>query len=228
MLSFINFLKEKIETIPGPNLQQANQEMNDKKLLGSGKFGNVFTKPGDIVEVIKLAKFSQNKPKLDGYFKFIDYILNEKNKSKILFNRFLPQITQAVIIQPEEKQPPYLQVEMEKLFESKSLDDKQLEAALNILLGRIVSKDELGRLLYLKDFAHIRSEKDLYYEVFINLIEDIKPVFEVPHSDFHQVLQIIKNFEKKGFNLDIHSGNFMFRLLPTGPQLVIIDPLFKI
>lgn len=69
-------------------------------------------------------------------------------------------------------------------------------------------------------------EQHIKYDIWrrIVTVENLKDAAKKDNS-LAQALKIIKDLTKDGYGYDMHSGNFMVRLTPHGPQLVFTDPI---
>lgn len=170
------------------------------------------TSPNTVVKIARV-----KNPKQDGHVNLVNIALANDG------NPFFPKIYKALLYKgPNENR---LYVEMERLHE---LNDHKLRHTLPFILKSLgVSDRWLKRVEddFYKDNPHRLISKAIetvvvgdmkdYDRVFS---DDINPKFKTAIAELNDYANV------KGVGVDLHSGNFMFRLTSTGPQLVIMDP----
>ena len=175
--------------------------------LGSGAFANVFLKQADYPSAVKLARFNEECPSKDGYYNYLEAIIN-------IDNPHLPKVMGAVLCKPRECNQ-YVKVELEPLVSINEL--------------------ELDELVHVLSTSFGMSADSLEYVTFDYLVDEIVTKFARGCRDYNDtycwsaelrdVAVIVSYLMYDGFILDIHEGNIMFRRTPYGVQLVITDPL---
>ena len=139
-------------------------------------------------------------PHFDPYNQYLDWIVTNKASQR---NPFFPRVYEK----RDTEHNRHLQIE--KLTSHKTLSSKELAVMSERLLGRSV-----------ETFSEFADYIDEAAGINTKLIDELKdPLFK-------EALRAIAWLSNEhGSSVDIHDDNVMIRRGPTGPQLVITDPL---
>jgi hypothetical protein len=229
---------EPITSDPESYYDAAQKYSSQGKQLGSGYFASAFEKPEDITTVAKVARLNQKSWDEDGYYAYIEKIKNLKGYL------YLPQIYSIKRVQPTSKpntdpdagvEDPYLIVEIEKLEPTTKLTYEELAFVFSKLVGEeittIFPSDQYDR----NDLAqaHLAQALGCLLDKTITGVRPWMPEsvrrglenLKIVDPELIKVIKILRNLYQQGFSPDVHSGNFMFRRTPYGPQMVLTDPL---
>lgn len=225
---------------PGkPSLKAAKAAQADipgASKLGSGAYGTAFAVPGDLETVTKVAQLSQDDWAGDGYYAYVETLRKLSRAAKS--NPYLPQIFKARRYEAANGKP-YLEVSMEKLTPFKALTADQARAVLeklaqqhypnNYLKGlykgwKNALASVLVRYFYEKGTPSSVVIGNHYRFGAEGPYSEGGQEFKLADPQFHAAAKMIKILGAQ-FSMDIHKGNIMFRMTPTGPQIVFSDPL---
>jgi hypothetical protein len=213
--------------------QQLKDDPRVGKKIGMGSFGAAYVDNTNSANVIKIGRqLSGTNPEKDGFLVYINKIKNMKVP-------VFPQIHYMQIYQYDDKHPMLddgeekinwcYEIGMERLYGAESLSKEEwLHLLRQLYYPHDVSRlEEYDKNELMNTYAS--KLQILVYYKFIEISDDNYNTIKIPLNEIgDQYLRIavraIRGLQKR-FNLDLHSGNFMFRKTPYGPQLVIIDPL---
>jgi len=173
--------------------------------LGAGKQTTTFKtrSPNSVVRHTKILD-----PKTDPHLKFL------KIAQKHQDNPFFPRIYNAKLYAPTREQDPYVaMVEMEKLvpITSDMFGTEEEKVALFHRLG--FDEKELQNL----------DQLDIVTLEPMQLMQ----LAQATHNEqFAQALNVLATQFRFHGTFDLHSGNWMIRPTSTGPQIVIVDPVY--
>ena len=239
---FLTELFEASELVvrPGkPNLKTAKAAQADipgARKLGSGAYGTAFAVPGDLETVTKIAQLSNDDWAEDGYYAYVETLRKLSRAAKS--NPYLPQIFKARRYEAANGKP-YLEVSMEKLTPFKALTADQARSVLeklaeshypnNYLKGlykgwKNALASVLARYFYWKGTPSSVVIGDYHRFGPEGPYSEGGKEFKLLDPQFHQAAKMIKILGTQ-FSIDMHKGNIMFRMTPTGPQMVFSDPL---
>lgn len=229
------FIREDTAISQGPGIKQAQKTQLEKpgsKLIGKGEFAKVYTNPSDIETTVKVSSLNKGQWDLDGYYQFIEKVKDITDKTQ---NPYLPQIYNIERIQPRGKSAPYLKVEVEKLFPSSSLSNKEGIAVFEKLINRPVTNQDLD-FLHNKIGVHWKTgeQRPIIWEWAIRNVMQAAlssesfggwEQFVIKDPNLKEALAIVRRLIDSGYVLDLHDENYMIRRTPYGPQIVLTDPL---
>lgn len=210
-------LHEIVQTKDNPNLTGPDPE---NTIGAPSAFAKVGNDPDDPHMVKK------STPMNDPYNYYLQWLMDNDAMSS---NPYFPRVYE------KRDQGDQRHLQMEKLQEFNTLSDQELEAMTNRLLKDVTVEDTIQS--HLKDYSWSSNinkiERNVRADPATAVANYIKK--SVNENDFRdkikdpmfaKALSVVRslamNFDKYA---DLHSGNFMIRRGPTGPQLVIIDPL---
>lgn len=173
------------------------------KVIGKGMFGKVYDE-GDPHSVTKVAKSYDSNPHNDPYVNYVSQVNHYDNESHE--NPHFPRVHSIQSISGHDGTVHI--VKMERLHPIKDLSPEERDAMWHHAMGE---QDKAKK--------HTASGKKL-----ASLAE--RPPEEAEH--LAATRSVVDNF-LGGMHTkdDYHSGNVMARRTPTGPQLVVTDPLFS-
>jgi len=199
------------------------------KKLGQGAFGAAYEIPKDVTTVVKTSELNRQSWYADGYFNYVKEIADKTD------NPYLPQIYEIRRMQPAgknkygESPEPYLLVNTEQLYKGEQFKPDELLLSIRRMMGRELTKTDY------KIFLELNHGKKLTTWGLLQVIADAlnsyaraksaKDSFVIADPQLRQALGIVRKLKKKGYVVDLHEQNFMFRRTPYGPQLVLTDPL---
>lgn len=186
--------------------------------LGGGAYATAIrtTNPHIIRKIGK----TERHPQDDGYLQFLEAILKHQD------NPYFPRIYKIKIFRSKNmensfKEPfiYWFMVDMERLRPINELNIEQIDSVMERTFGRETTPFEKARI-----------KNGRYGEIF-GAIE--RAVWDLTGDNpdtiidptLHEVINILRDITKRKYiSVDIHDYNIMFRLLPSGAQLVITDP----
>lgn len=205
-------------------VQQATKPVH----LGTGSFGVAYgtNSPKRLNQITKIGKAASmpggriiptDEIKNDGYLSWLSTVGEYRKKGSN--NPYFPRIDDLKIMKDATGKLHY-RVNMEKLYDFRYmpiLDNVDLMSSLcNKMFGEDVKNPdhEVGYSQY----------ADLIQR---NLREGTKHPSEIKDENLKQALSIIRSLldSNNDFMEDMHSGNIMWRITGTIPQLVIVDPI---
>jgi hypothetical protein len=135
-------------------------------------------------------------------------------------NPFFPRFYKAKIVPHGQKMALF--VEMEKL---QPITGEKIKHMIPHILKQIgISKIDLKRII--KSGFGDESHGDFSYVM--NDWSKLKLMSrKSKNPEFKKAIDALAPWVSQ-FNLDLHEQNWMFRLTGTGPQLVILDPFYKV
>lgn len=178
--------------------------------------------------------------------KVIRNIENPEESAQVVFtqiamanegNPFFPRFYKAKMIPHGKYGLMTLFVEMEKLQPITGYKIREMIPHILEQLG--VPPKKLEKLIKsgigdedynTKDWMTDKKSMNVY-NAFSQVMNNWSTLEEMAkHSTNPQFGQAVKALRPwtKQFNLDLHEGNWMFRLTSVGPQLVILDPFYKV
>lgn len=210
-------LFEIVNVKDNPNLEQPDAEQE----IGSGHYAKVANDPKDPHMVRK------STPTDDPYNLYLDWLINNDAMSN---NPYFPRVYEQNSANGQRV------LQMEKLREFKTMNSRELETLIQRLYGGEVSLADMkqgymDRFSWKKDLSDIESKLDKSPSIAVadyirNSVKGGEFRDEVKDPMFSKALSIVRSLAMNhSKTVDLHSGNFMIRRGPTGPQLVIIDPL---
>lgn len=197
------------------------------KFLGGGVQGYAYKKvaAGSVVKY-----FSVFDPKKNGYLRFLRYV------SKLPNNPFLPRIYNLKLYDVtgtkfgmDSNERFYGVLEMEKLIK---VNDSMIIDVVPDLFRNIGLEFSEHALDYFSTGDHDTKrhildkevQKAVYNPAKMNIDELIA---KSTNEQFTQALRVISGLLRKcNVTADLHAGNWMVRLTGSGPQLVILDPVW--
>lgn len=202
------------------NLKQVDKiDVPDKKQYvgDESAYAQVFKSDDD--HMVK-----KQTPQHDPYHIFLNWIAQD---DRMASNPYLPRVYEQ-----SKDADGNTVLEMEKLFELDTLNSKEIDRISKRVLGMPSANAAKFYVQHTKGLSpNMREEYMKYHHRPVaSMIADVTKGGEF--ADIHdplmkEALQAIHNMAKdnKDVLIDLHAGNFMIRRGPTGPQLVIIDPL---
>lgn len=167
-----------------------------------------------------LIKIPHNAEYNDEYEKYIKFIVDNKLAQE---NPHFPRVYSFNSISDASGKNKY-KIEIERLFHSNKLNDDQREAILNMYFNDDAME------YYNKWYGHY----ELHTKFDIMCVDILDKAISTGNTSFiidqqlAQACTLINQYicdNKLLGNIDMHSGNFMFRIAKSIPQLVITDPL---
>lgn len=208
---------------------EVEDDWNEReKGRGVGRYSVV--KPGSDPHTVKKSSKTPGMDMMDGYWKFIDYVI----KYKLWENPHFPRVYSIKKIKDSTGDIMF-RGEIEKLEPLKGLRFDEIKHLYEKIFGldelpslmkntKGLGKEELAKL-YIDRFAKDISQTAkgivpnwIVDESFKNAIEILKKIKEKEKSSGEKAIR------GKGFIYDIHSENIMVRRTPYGLQLVFTDP----
>lgn len=187
-------------TISGVKLKRAAPE----KMLGAGVqgFATKTNKPNTVRKVYGFDSYN------DPYYQYIELIRKHQD------NPFFPRIYRHTVYDNKSIQISFVSdyfntgvVMMEKLL---PLNSKKLDERIALSLFH-----NLG--IPIKEIIDV-------YGAFENSAAIQQIINTTTNQQFADALKILLSTGRKAY--DLHAGNWMIRLTSTGPQLVILDPMY--
>lgn len=219
----LNEIEKELKVRSGPGLRASQKKalaVPGAEKLGSGFYGKTYTVPGDVEKVVKYSRLQGRSWDDDGYYRYVTGLRDAKRVSRN--NPFLPQIYSVKRLK-SPRGIPYLETVMEKLYSFDSLSDDQAKDVLEKLAGEHLSTE-------IKPFGNWKKTLVDVVKQFVvfpdNEVEVEDKTFYINNKEFINAVVILLKYSAD-FKPDIHGGNLMFRMTPTGPQLVLSDPLSK-
>jgi len=214
----------------GPILRKTT--LGGEDVLSAGAYASAYENKTDSSSIFKIGKTSNygyGLPTQDGYLNYINRIKNLKLP-------VFPQIYSIEIFQHKADinySPVYsYKINMERLYNSSDLNEKEHEFLIYRLLGRELTKEEENTLENMgtrKMWFYADILQSLAYNGKVKQSSGVELNLKI--SDIHDrylqtALTAIKSVHKvKRVGMDLHTGNIMFRRTPYGVQPVITDPL---
>ncbi len=176
--------------------------------LGSGAQGRAITHPKQANVAIKIANVYDVDH--DPYVEFVKLALENQD------NPFFPRIYKAKLVRMGDS-IYQLVLNMERLhnISNPNIADAVVENFKRLGFPQDVADTTTADIT--KDVVKIRK----WLEQRTNRQQLAKTT---PNPNFREALTLLEPFLEK-FKNDMHAQNWMARLTPSGPQLVIIDPL---
>jgi hypothetical protein len=180
------------------------------KRLGAGLQAVVvdrIKKPGVVTKV-----FGFNTEE-DGYLQFLRFIQKHQN------NPFLPRIYKIRLYRKEFD--IYIN-RIDSVYDNTGVVDMEKLLPLNSPKIKDAISHQLQALGMSEQFAKSLATSQLinyYHDAIVN-----KKIER--NAQFEEVVNFLRTYGTIA-DLDLHSGNIMARLTSVGPQLVLIDPIWK-
>ena len=222
-MKIIELLTEKIKTskignIPVKHLplgRNFSKKALHQDFVGEGQEAMVFNKRNDPNTVIKVSLIAEDTPEKNGTVQYISAAMDHQN------NPFVPRISKAKIY-TIPGQYDVLYIEMEKLHELRANKLKHNAEPIFKSLG--LTNELFQKSFKLKQIFDGATDPitELMHWMFADKAI-MKEIIDIsPNPQFKEALHIVQS---TAGNIDMHAGNFMFRLTSVGPQLVITDPV---
>ena len=204
-----------------------SKDPNLTRLGEPGAYATAYKRSSTPGVVTKVGRFDDT-PAKDGYLSYLQSILHNDRVSS---NPFLPRIYSIKVYkypstEDREWRGGQYVVQMEKLRPIDELSIEQLEA-----LGEHLFKDweklaPKGNAMTPAYYA----QRLLYTISMATSTRNPRYTRALKDKKLLQAVAMISNLgrSKKDhteIEFDLHAGNFMYRVTPVGPQLVITDPL---
>jgi hypothetical protein len=190
------------------------------KQLGKGAFATAYNVPKDIESVVKISKLNREAWQGDGYYNYIKEIFNKQD------NPYLPQIYEVLRMQPSNGDP-YLMVNVEKLIHGYKLSEEEALHVAGRMFGDMNIEQKIRKANYLDKDEFLGAESIVNF-IGYRLDEYARTKKSAPSivdPQLKEALSIVYDLKYKGYTVDLHDENFMFRRTPYGMQLVLTDPL---
>lgn len=211
-------IETKVTGIESKNKFKSGKDNLTKDRLGksgrAGFYGRVHDN-GDphMVEKIPFHAAPQGH---DGYYAYIKYLVDNKVYDS---NPYAPRVYKLKTIKDASNNMKY-KAQLERLQPFTSLGKDIVIGLGEMLFGEDIFQNELEKWVWMSGerYAVIAFTKMLT-KICNGKIESSDP-------KLNELCHIIKSIcdSVEGFDIDIHSGNVMWRLSPH-PQLVIVDPI---
>ena len=221
-------------TTRAPGIKQRQQQQKSEpgaETLGKGVFGTVYTKPRDVETAVKISTLNQGSWDADGYYNYIERVKDLKADTH---NPYLPQIYDVERVEVRGKKP-YLVVEIERLYPTKSLSSEEAELVFQNIIGRPITKDDRARIQTASGRHWRTGEPNPINWIWAarNVMQSIIKQgdwgiwndYSVKNPELKAALDIVADLVKQGYVLDLHDENYMVRRTPYGVQPVLTDPI---
>ena len=181
------------------------------KNLGNGSYARVFAHPRDPHMVMRVERdFSSHE--FNGYFRWFS-LLGEKAGH----NPYLPRIYEIQGKQMSEKRPNQWKFaytleklhDAEKLIGSGKIDKQNIIPIVDEVLNKAAAKTVK------RSYPTYAMWENMAWNLYDRRI----------NSSNTLLLEAFALIDRANLRLDIHEKNIMLRLTPTGPQLVLTDPI---
>lgn len=209
--------------------KQSKKELTDYKSklrlmkadeLGNGSFGAAYDtkshkRPDQITKVAKVGNIgdsSRRDIEDDGYLVYLKVVL-----SSGIDNPYFPRVDDLTIRTNPDTGRSMYRVNLQKLVPFSS--------------DKIYGNDDLMESLYNDMFTEKTTSYDDYgpaggIKYNISNMADIGNFEKIKDPELKQALEIILKLQRdNNFQMDLHSGNMMWRITGFRPQLVLTDPL---
>lgn len=202
------------------------------KELGKGREAKAFehpTHPGSVLKYVTIKR----EPNESAQVVFTQMAIEHKD------NPFFPKIYKAKVIPMEDPEHGRYQmiVEMEKL---QPLTGNKIRHMIPHILKQVGLEEKDVKKLIKSGVTNPNADMSNWLEdpkgqkaaiAFADIVNDWETLERMAqyskNPQFAEAIQAIQDWNMD-FNLDLHHDNLMFRLTSVGPQLVILDPLYKI
>jgi len=191
-------------TISSPSSNVPSRAKKDATFLAQGRQGMVLSRSKKINMVTKLFGFNDQH---DGYLRFLQLAIQHQD------NPYIPRVSNLRLY--------------DKQYASNYMDDRYEQVgAVDIekllpLSNRRIATAVAAKLAMLGVTRKASINEDgLWY----NYTQALK-VGEITRDE--QFEEAIKLIDSLGGQSDLHMGNIMVRLTSTGPQLVLVDPIWE-
>ena len=212
----------------------------DVEAIGSGSFGTAYSstrEPGTVTKVVHSTDLEH-----DAYFQYVSMLLKYQRSDS---NPYFPKIYDVHPFKEPEGSRHSFTVEMERLHDLDTLSPKEVSSIGDKIFynyKQLASRTIVNKKRYQAhrkmswETSEAREHEDV--GVLIGLIKktvDIrwgpaKKLFSmVKDPDLKKAILLIRKIQNELVHsfFDLHVGNFMVRRGPTGPHLVITDPLAR-
>jgi len=217
---YTDMWKQKKKLFPDgvPGSGQEYKQQKGVNRLGKGIAAYAVSKTSKPHDVRRLT-FAATSIRRDPYLNFLKMAI--QNQDNIHF----PKIYSLKIFKRPEKYliPYFYYVELERLVENSHLNWGQWQFLYNKYLGIKIRDVTRGSF---KEPITSKSEAASYFADQVR--ECIEGINQTTDKDFTEILKKLGktyiSLKEFAIYLDIHSGNIMFRITPTGVIPVITDP----
>lgn len=198
--------ERKVETIPVDVAFNKRSKLNNKGVFGGVK---------DIADphLIQKANFRVTQEAEDGYYLYIKYVVDNDLADS---NPYFPRVYSIKALKDSTDNIKY-KIDLERLVATTTLDKDEI-----IYVFKKIFVDRL-RYGMLEDAEITQSSLESWIAASVRSPDK----FEFADDLYRQAIEIIfDQGEAHGKSMDIHYGNFMFRRLSSGLQLVFTDPWY--
>lgn len=195
-----------IET-PDPYTRPSRDKKKDALFIGQGAQGMALARPKKINVITKIFGFdSENDP----YLKFIQALVNTDTS-----NPYMPRVEKLRVFNK-----PFISNHAGEEYNNSAAVDIERLLHLTNPKVREAAKHQLQRL-GVRSFSSLdASDMWKQYQAGVGSgTIDSDPQFE-------EAVRFIRRVTDE-LGLDLHSRNIMVRMTSTGPQLVLVDPVFN-
>lgn len=205
------------ETLPS----FATSPVSKRHYMDHGHFSSVFGHPDNPHDVLKgTRRFTEE----DGYEAFIRALANDE---KMRDNIYMPRIRTARVVTSTKTDQRASMIRMERLEPLTNLSEREAHMLLVNLIGREAAIEKKNQ--YNKNNVFIKNDyKRGWREALSGILNSHSsgvPSDSIINDDWLEAYKWVRDIARdQGWNMDLHSENWMFRRTPFGPQLVITDP----
>lgn len=188
--------------------------------LGAGANGSAYELPGDMTKALKIGDTSKT-PLDDGYVAWIHATSHDHD------NPFYPQVDDMKMAMSTRGGHVY-RARMEKLVGRESISAEEAEQLFPRFLNLEITATMREFVQHEAKVMRTSLAREYTKRFAAMLRSHVKQTAtnetQITDSNLRQAVQLMQTMTKRGYDLDLHSGNIMFRRTPHGLQPVITDP----
>lgn len=186
------------------------------KVLGHGVYAAAVMSEKNPNSVMKISRGTNNLED-DPYYGYLSSIATHPNVES---NPFIPRVYQVKVYETTDNIYKFFYiVKMERLYELTSLSDQEL---IKFILTITKSKMTVGFKAALGISSGDQILKKQSHEQLIHILVDKIRREKIKDPQLQAAMNIAAS---TGFEFDITPSNIMVRKTPSGPQLVLADPV---
>lgn len=192
-------------TVTTPSAITPSRSKKDARFLAQGRQGMVMTRPKKTNMVTKVFGFDGDH---DGYLQFLRMAMQHQD------NPYLPRVSNLRLYDKEFDS----QYAGDKYSRTGAVDMEKLIPLNNPRIKEVV--EHKLQALGIPDISSI-DERDImwWYK------KGLSTRTITPDEQFEEAMKLIHAVN--GPETDLHAGNIMVRVTSTGPQLVLVDPIYE-
>jgi hypothetical protein len=207
----------------GP-LGQTSRELDKKtQFLGAGYYSTVLSSDDNPHDVVKGSRGTTKQK--DGYEAFIRALANDPEMRD---NIHMPRIRSAKVMSSTDGKKSNLLVRLERLHEIRHLSEREAYDILVRLIGRENARKYWLHAMDMPGGSKMRTNWPWVLGEYLDAYsaeKETRTEYPILDAELLQAYKWASSIAKKeGWVMDLHSGNWMIRRTPYGPQLVISDP----